>query len=114
MTRAVKSPPSGPAPVILICGKSFLVPSGTTSEEAKVNPEAPEIMVFPIDVLIVPLFVVYIWSALFVVLFAPILPSGALEVWNSSFEWWVAFVLKVAEGISHQGLLEFFSQAYLQ
>ena len=39
-----------------MCGKSFLVPSGTTSEEAKVNPEAPEIMVFPIDVLIVPLF----------------------------------------------------------
>lgn len=66
------------------------------------------------NLLIVPLFVVYIWSALFVVLFAPILPSGALEVWNSSFEWWVAFVLKVAEGISHQGLLEFFSQAYLQ
>lgn len=56
VTRAVKSPPSGPAPVILMCGKSFLVPSGTTSEEAKVNPEAPEIMVFPIDVLIVPLF----------------------------------------------------------
>src|SRR6056300_1547184 len=66
------------------------------------------------NLLIVPLFVVYIWSALFVVLFTPILPSGALEGWNSSFEWWVAFVLKGAEGISHQGLLEFFSQAYLQ
>ncbi len=65
------------------------------------------------NLLIVPLFVVYIWSALFVLLLAPIIPCGALEVWNSSFEWWVAWVLKVAQEISQQGLLEFFSQAYL-
>ena len=66
------------------------------------------------NLLIIPLFVAYIWSALFAILFAPVLPFQILEVWNSSFEWWVEWVLKLAEGISQQGLLEFFSQVYLQ
>jgi predicted membrane metal-binding protein len=66
------------------------------------------------NLLIVPFFVAYIWSALFAVLFAPLLPYEVLEVWNSSFEWYVDWVLKLAEGISQQGLLEFFSQAYWQ
>jgi len=43
-----------------------------------------------------------------------LLPYEVLEVWNSSFEWYVDWVLKLAEGISQQGLLEFFSQAYWQ
>ena len=66
------------------------------------------------NLLIVPFFVAYIWSALFAVLFAPLLLYEVLEVWNSSFEWYVDWVLKLAEGISQQGLLEFFSQAYWQ
>jgi ComEC/Rec2-related protein len=66
------------------------------------------------NLLIVPLFVAYIWSALFAVLFAPVLPCQVLELWNSSFEYWVDWVLKLADGISQQGLLEFFSQVYLQ
>ncbi|NCF53302.1 MAG: hypothetical protein GWP31_01355 [Bacteroidetes bacterium] len=66
------------------------------------------------NLLIVPLFVVYIWSALLVLLFGPLLPCWALDVWNSSFERWVSWVLKTAEEINRQGLLESFFQAYLR
>lgn len=63
------------------------------------------------NLLIVPIFVGYIWTALFAMLFAPILPCWVLDFWNSSFEWWVAWMLKMTEGISQQGLLQFFSPA---
>lgn len=66
------------------------------------------------NLLIVPLFVVYIWSALLVLLFGPLLPCWALDVWNSSFERWVSWVLKTAEEINRQGLLESFFQACLR
>ena len=50
----IKSEPSSPADVILICGCSRFSPSPITSLAAKVKPEALVIVVFPTTVVIVP------------------------------------------------------------
>ena len=52
----IKSEPSIPADVILICGCNLFSPSPITSLAANVNPEALVSVVLPIVVVIVPAF----------------------------------------------------------